>query len=707
MTALPRRPGEPRTARAGSWRGSGHWTGRARAAAGRTRHLLLRLWMSLPRLRMLLMPTAGILATLAVFAPSAAADGPDDYKPGGIGDMMPSPFKPPGQGTLFESYSPEVYQLDKQLSDDLTGGDLIDSWLHGLGSMLMQVLTLLGRATVVIVGWCFNVVELPGIEPAIAKAIGAAAEPMVQIFLPTAVAVGGFVAWAKRSESSPLGQIAWVAASAAIATTFLISPATWIKGVDNGRQLGASVAMTTIGAGLSGSDDAAVPFKTPEPKWSSDQKDNTVRRAGDAVWRTYVAVPWCIADLGSIKACQRWGNDVVKLGTDMDAREDFLKKTLNTDTVGSEAVQWRQGHSPGGRIGVLIAGIISCVIFAGLAITMAFTTLASLIGALMLLVCGVAFATLWCIPGKPRQWGTQWFEMLLGLIMVSFTATMLLGSVMVVSVAMMSLLPTYGWLMVSALNITAAAMAFKVKGRLDGIVSAGGAQMAGRGVLSTVGRMASARRLHRAVSGRRRGGLGDTDRHRAPGPSSAGAGDNSSTTSSGSGSAGTGDGSPVRSRPTRTFPPPGSYPPPGLPPTGGPTRPPSSGRGPTGPGPSGPGPSGRRGRPSSGPRPGPRHAGRGPGRPGAPTTAGGYTVRPGAPRRTGVPDANRRTEPRVVQGTVINRGAQGDGSRFRSYPPPPSAPVRPRRAPGQVPPRTAGPSPSGTRPGPPSPPRSS
>ncbi|WP_432156094.1 hypothetical protein [Streptomyces sp. bgisy153] len=693
MTTPPARTG----------RGAPRWAACAYAWLKRSRYLLLRLWLSLPRLRTLLVPTAGILATLAVFAPAAAADGPDDYKPGGIGDMMPSPFKPPGQGTLFESYNPDVYQLDKQLSDSLTGGDLIDGWLHGFGNLLMSVLSDMGRATVVIVGWCFNVVELPGIEDSISKAIGAAAGPMMQIFLPTAVAVGGFVAWAKRSQASPLGQLAWVAASAAIATTFLVAPATWVKGVDNGRQLGASVAMTTIGAGLSGSDDAAMPFKTPEPQWSSNEKDNTVRRAGDAVWRTYVATPWCIADLGSVKACQRWGDDVVKLGTDMDAREDFLAKTLDTDTVGKEAVKWRQGHTPGGRIGVLIAAIVCCAIFAALAITMAFTTLASLIGALMLLVCGVAFATLWCIPGKPRQWGTQWFEMLLGLVMVSFTSTMLLGSVMVVSVSMMSLLPTYGWLMVSGLNICTAGMAFKVKGRLDGIVSAGGAQMAGRGVLSTLGRMGQARRLRRAITRRRRGGYGDMDRHPAPDNGGSGRTPDSGNTGSGSPS---GSGSPddVRSRPTRTFPPPDSHPPAGLPPAA-----PSPGPGgPTGP--AGTGPGGRR-RPSTGPRPGPRPSTRGPGRPGSGggTTAGGYTVRPGAPRRTGPPDpSSRPAGGRVIQGTVINRPAgTGDGARFRSYPPPPSAPTRQRPA-GQVPPRATGRRPAtGDRPPAPSLPRGS
>ncbi|MFG2211996.1 hypothetical protein [Streptomyces sp. NPDC048638] len=656
----------------------------------RFRTAAIRLWIALPRLRTLMIPTVGLLATLGVLAPAAAADS-DDYKPGGIGDMMPSPFKPPGQGTLFESYSPEVYQLDKQLSDDLTGGDLIDGWLHGFGNMLMQVLTLVGRAAVVVVGWCFNVVSLPEVEGAISKAIGAAAGPMMTTFLPTAVAVGGFVAWAKKSESSPLGQLAWVAASAAIATTFLVAPSTWVKGVDNGRQLGASVAMTTIGAGLSGSDDAAMPFKTPEPKWSGNEKDNTVRRAADAVWRTYVATPWCIADLGSVKACQRWGNEVVKRGTDMDDREDYLSETLNTDTIGHEAVQWRQGHTPGGRIGVLIAGIISCVIFCGLALTLAFTTLASLIGALMLLVCGVAFATLWCIPGKPRAWGVQWFEMLIGLVMVSFTATMLLGSVMVVCVAMMSLLPTYGWLMVSALNICAAAMAFKVKGRLDGIVSAGGAQMAGRGVLSTLGRMGRARRLRSAIRGRRRGGFGDMDRH--PAPDSRGGRGNSSGDDGSSGTA------TVRSRPSRTIPPPPSYPPtahlpgtPGLP--GGPA-------GPAGTGPGAPG--GRRTRPGTGPRPGPRRPG-GPGRtgPGGTGGAGGYGVRPGAPRRTGVPPANPAHRPTTIQGTVINRPANATGSRYRTYPPP--ATPRPARTPGVTPGSGARPA-TGTRHGPPRPPR--
>ncbi|MFJ1662244.1 hypothetical protein [Streptomyces anthocyanicus] len=670
-------------------RGSGGRSARAEGSATawteRFRGLLLRVWVRLPRLRALLTPTAAVLATCAVFAPVAAADDSDKYKPGGIGDMMPSPKQPPGQGTLYESYDPSVYQLDKQLSDDLTGGDLIDGWLHGVGNILMIVLTMIGRAAVVVTSWCFNVVSLPEVEGAISRAIGAAAGPMMTVFMPTAVAVGMFIAWAKRSDQSMLGQLAWVFASAAIATTFLTAPQAWVKGVDNGRQLGASVAMTTIGSGLAGGE-AAMPFKTPEPAWSGNEKDDTVRRASDAVWRTYVAVPWCIADLGSINACQKWGHEVVKRGTDMEDREDYLADTLDSDTVGREAVQWRQGHTPGGRIGVLIAGNVSAVIFCALVITLAFATLASLIGALMLLVCGVAFATLWCIPGKPRQWGVQWFEMLIGLVVVSFTSTMLLGTVMVVSVAMMSLLPTYGWLMVSALNITTAVMAFRVKGRLDGIVSSGGAQMAGRGVLGAVSRMAQMRRMGKLLGGKPgRGGFGDMDRRPSSNKSSSSPEDNSGGSSADAATH-------TRTHQSRVFPPP-----PSRAGAGGDyarqhgtierlDQPAAGGHDPA---------AARRAKAEIAQRKagdaGPAAIGAGP-RPGGPTTPGssggpggadkpgdakpagsGYAVRPGAPRRTGVPEQSGPPEGRLIQGTVIKKGeapANPVGARFRQYPPP-------------------------------------
>ncbi|MEV7885176.1 hypothetical protein ACWD3I_25370 [Streptomyces sp. NPDC002817] len=643
----------------------------------------------LPRLRTLLLWGVGLLTTLMVTAPAAAAAGEDGkYQPAGIGDLMPSPLKPPGgQGTLFESHPASTFQLDKQLSDDLTGGDLVDGSMHEVASLLMAVLTMIGRAAITIMQWTFKAVSLPEIEPAISRGIGAAAESMVTMFLPAALAVGMFLAWARRSDQSMLGQLVWVAASAAIATTLLTSPQTWVKGVDEARQAGSTVAMTTLSGGLAGDTSSSLPFKTPTPTWSDDDRDTAVRKASDAVWRTYVVVPWCVADLGSIEACKRWGPDVVKLGDDMDKREDYLAENMTTDNAGHEAVQWRQGHTPSGRLGVLLAAIITAVIFCALVIVLAAATLTSLLGALMLLVCGVVFACLWCIPGKPRQWGVAWVEALVGTVLTSMVAMMLLGSVMMVNMAMISLLNVYGWLIVSLLNIATVGTALKLKGQLDGIVSGGGAQLAGRGVLSTLGTFATARRLRSLrpnSSGGGSGGLIGTLRRGGGRAGNILGGIGGGIASAGgiirdrwgggaaSGAASDPGETTIRVTRARTYPEPPSFPRlpsgtygdhaatrPGLP--GGPGGPPGRTRGP-------------------GPRPTPG----GPGQPADATAAraaraeaarqrgyvpgSGYTVRPGAPERNGVPHHPRQNGPRTVQGQVVDP-SNPVGARFRAYPP--------------------------------------
>nr|WP_181412013.1 hypothetical protein [Streptomyces sp. F12] len=629
----------------------------------RIRRLTRRL--RLPRLRNLMIPIVGLYTTMVVLAPAAAADDTDKYAPAGIGDLMPSPITPPhGQHTLFETYAPSAYQLDKQLSDDLFGGDLIDGSMYEICQMLMGVLTMVGRATVTIVQWSFQVVRLPEVEPAISKAIGAAATPMAETFLPAAVALGMFIAWARRSDSSMLGQLAWVAASAAIATTFFTSPSTWVKGVDNARQAGSTVAMTTINGGLSGDTSDSLPFKTPTPTWSGNAKDDAIRKASDAVWRTYVATPWCLADLGSIEACKRWGPEVIKLGSDMEDRETYLKDHMTTDAAGHDAVEWRQGHTPSGRIGLLIAALISAVIFAVLALTLAAATLASLLGSLMLLVCGVVFAALWCIPGKPRQWGVGWFETLIGLTLVSFTGTMLLGATMITSLALLTLLPSFGWLMVSCLNVACAGMAIKLKGRLDGIVSGGGAQLAGRGILNAAGQFAATSRLRKAMgnasSGGGRGGLFDVLRDRFPGGINLPRAPRLPRRSPAPTPQPAEDDTSITVERVRTYPPPPSRPRlpsgtygdhaatrPGLP--GGPGTPPSAGT------------------------PGSDKAAAARQRAGQ---AGPYQVRYGAPDPSGVPPHPRQSGTKTIQGEVVrDEPANPVGAKFRSYPPPASGRV--------------------------------
>ncbi|WP_199550302.1 hypothetical protein [Streptomyces sp. N35] len=618
----------------------------------------------LPRIRTLMLWFTGVLATMGVLAPAAtAADDSGKYKPGGIGDMMPSPVTPPGAGrTLFESYDPGAYQLDNQLSEKLLGGDLIDGTLNGIAEMLMSILTLIVRATVVATQWCFNAISLPEIEQPLGKAMGAAAAPMVQGILPAALAVGMFIAWMRRAEASPFTQIAWVMASAALATTFLTAPTTWVKGVDEARQAGASVSMTAVNGALAGDGNYAMPFKTKQPaSFSGKAKDDTIRKASDAVWRTYAATPWCIANFGSINACQQWGENVLKKGLDRDARESFIKTETEKAKVGDDADKWMEGHNPGGRIGVLIAALVSAAIFAALVLMLAFTTLATLIGSLMLLFCGVVFACLWCIPGRPRSWGVQWFETLVGLTLVSFVVTMLLGAVMTVSTAMMSLLPTYGWLMVSALNIAAAVMAFQLKGKLEGIVSTSGAALMGRSLLNTTTKVAKPLARFGGKAAAAPGNALNKMANSTP---------NGAGMAGGVGGGAWGGVSSARVAKVRTFPPPS-----------GPV--PSTASGPT--------PAAHGAYATTGahvPVPGGvskselgqrRHTA--PAVHGGPTTplpatgagAGGYAVRSGAPRymshSTPPPPVTPGTGRPVIEGRVVKRVAPE--TRFRTYPPPP------------------------------------
>jgi hypothetical protein len=140
-----------------------------------------------------------------------------------------------------------------------------------------------------------------------------------------------------------------------------------------------------------------------------------LRKSSDAMWRGYVATPWCLAEFGSFEVCKKYGPELLKQGPSKDDRKKWLQDNVTDESVGGDSVKWRQGHSPVQRIMVVLPALIVIVIFAVLVLSLAFASIASLLGALMLLVAGVFFACLWVIPGRPREWGVRWFDQLVGL----------------------------------------------------------------------------------------------------------------------------------------------------------------------------------------------------------------------------------------------------------------------------------------------------
>jgi hypothetical protein len=463
----------------------------------------------LPRLRTVAIPMMFAFTTLMVAAGHAHAA---DIDPVGIGDLLPSPDSkvPKGEGTLYETYSnPNLWQLDS----DFGKWDVLDPMAEAIADICMALITVIGTACVVIVQWIFQLTSIPALSDALEGSIGGAAKGLSATLLPTALAVGGFVAFTKHKEGGGgggLSQIAWVFISGVVSVSLLNSPGVWVDGVDSTRQIGANIAMSATSEGIGGGVED-FPFKMDhKPKYTNTGRDDMLRKSSDAVWRAYVATPWCVAEFGSFEVCEKYGPELLNQGPSKDKRKEWLQDNVTDEAVGGDSVKWRQGHSPVGRIMVTLPSLIVVVIFAVLVLALAFASIASLLGALMLLVAGVFFACLWVIPGRPREWGVRWFDQLLGLTLQSFIVTMVLGCVLVVQVATTKMFGEYGWAPSAGLSIAAAIMAFRFRKIIEAIVGVSGQTSAVGGMV--LGMLAS-RAMGRALP---RGGRSDSGQHNRP-----------------------------------------------------------------------------------------------------------------------------------------------------------------------------------------------
>ncbi|WP_058047462.1 type IV secretion system protein [Streptomyces roseifaciens] len=468
--------------------------------------------MRLPRFRNVVIPLLGALTTLMVTAGAAAAeDKHKKYNPAGIGDLLKTPRVGEGKGsTLYEQYGSVLYY---RLDNELGWKDIGWSMLNGISDLFMGLTVFITQTAVVAVQWTLGFTDVKEIHDAITTAISKAGGTVSSTLLPSALAVGALVAWAnhRKAAGSSLGQLGWVAASGILAVSLISTPGVWVDSLESVRKVGSTIAMEATSAGMTGKSQEPIaigenPDLSQNDKDSEQtKKDKLVRKSTDAIWRSYVVTPWCIAEFGNLNTCKEFGERVLQK-TDQptddddfdDAREQFLSETLSDEALGKPAMKWRQGKNAG-RVTVALAAFVCATLFAILAIILAFASLASLIGALMLLLAGVVFACLWVIPGRPRQWGLRWFDALLGFALQSFVSTMVLGVVLVLNTVSITFLGgSGGYFAASAVSITSAIVAFKFRAVMDSIVGVtgaltpGGSAMGmamGRGASRLAGRM--------------------------------------------------------------------------------------------------------------------------------------------------------------------------------------------------------------------------
>lgn len=450
--------------------------------------------MRRPRRRTVALSTLAV--SIVVASQTAMARGqaePDPTTPTGIGDLLPAPMPASAVGdnpTLFEKYSPTNYTFDW----DSSWRSPLESVFNGLSEMIFGWLTAIVRGAIAVSYWLFSFTQVGPISDATSKIIGAAGQNLMAWLFPSAIAFGAVVAYMqRRAHGSAMSQIFWVFTAGLVSVSFAVSPTVWVNGIDGARQVGADMVMSTT-SGLVGGDTQTPISIDEKPAWKGTAKDDLLRKSADATWRGFAVTPWCIAEFGSIEACQRYGKGVLDRGTDMDARKKYIDNEMERAEGSDDAptMQWTKGKNPFGRLAVVTLALIPAVIFAFLSVALALTALMAYVGCLMLLVVGVVFACLWVIPGKPRQWGMNWFEALLGMMIQAILAMLVFGTALSLVTAIYSLSSTMGWLPMIGLAIVVLIAAFQLRRVLNGLVTmmrpGSNSLMVGRGV-RTIARM--------------------------------------------------------------------------------------------------------------------------------------------------------------------------------------------------------------------------
>jgi hypothetical protein len=362
--------------------------------------------------------------------------------------------------------------MDYGLDFDTGLTDTFNMVFNGYAYVVMMYILAITRAAISIGWWLFSFTDVKPLTDATSATIGATGTQLVGWLLPSALAFGAVAAYTqRRATGSALGQLVWVFVAGVLSVSFAVAPATWLRGVDGARQLGAGAVMTASSDALGPTIQS--PIAWPEPGFTGSAKETLLRKSADASWRGFAVTPWCIAEFGSISACQRYGKGMLDVGVSADARKDYVNKVVVPAEGGDDAatVKWIKGDNPFGRTAVVMLAAIAATLFGFLNIGLAFTALMAFIGALLLLVVGVFFACLWIIPGRPRQWGLNWFEALVGLVLQSFLAMLVFGTALTLVTAVFTLTGPLGWLPVTGLAIVVLIVGFRLRRLLDSLTT--------------------------------------------------------------------------------------------------------------------------------------------------------------------------------------------------------------------------------------------
>lgn len=493
------------------------------AAGGRIRAMLGTARNGITRRQIIITISLSYILTSIGTMAAFAADDEGHTKTTGFGELIPMPdLAGEGQKTLLESFNPDRWAIPYDLTMPLDSHLVV---MHFLVSLIWMLNILVAYGVIGISWWLFSVTDVPELYDSISDLIGGSSSTLLEWLFPTSLALGGLVAYLDSKGGSALNQLLWVVISSVLGLSFAMAPNMWVNGVDNARTIGTDAVMSATADSIT--VDNKYPFEWPEMGESANKQDELLRKSGDAIWRSLVVTPWCLTSFGSTEACERYGADMLDLKTD-DERSDYIKDEIyNRESdddyshgKDSPTGQWVKGNQPQNRLPFAIMALVVTVIFALLLIVLGFAAITAVVSGLFLLAVGVYFALCWMIPGRPRQWGTNWFEALVGTVIVSVIVTMVFGATLVLLTAVFAATSDRGWGPTLGLALVVAVVGFSFRRTLTNILSVGTAA-GGRG-MGLAGYLAL-RGLGRALGkmGGRGGGGGRAVRAATPRPGQA------------------------------------------------------------------------------------------------------------------------------------------------------------------------------------------
>lgn len=452
------------------------------AAAGSR---LLGALRRMPRTRLhpVIMITLGMWLVSTIGVAIGWADGDKPTQPVGLGGLMPMPdLTNGGTKSLFESTGYLAWTTDGVFGRT----DIYQPIIQSLSSSIWMLAVFLVYGAIGLVYWLLSVASFNTITAPLSDAIGASASTLLAWLLPSALVIGLLWAWIRNKGPGLMSAISWTIAAAVLGTSLAIVPKLWIEGVNNTRTVGTDAIMTMTSNAVSPNQQK--PFPWPATNYgatgsepvcniatgqcnatggqTAKQRQNVMlRKTGDAVWRALVATPWCIEEFGSMQACQRYGADMIKKGSDLDARKDYINDVISKREGGDDAatVKWTKGYNTGDRLIIALFSLAVNIIFCGVILVLGFTALSALISTFFHLFMGVPFTLTWCIEGRPRQIGLRWLEGLIGSIIQSLVATATFGALLVLLTVQFSLMASLGWLptIITALVMSLSALSFR------------------------------------------------------------------------------------------------------------------------------------------------------------------------------------------------------------------------------------------------------